>query len=119
MAYSPVVTEHFLNPRNVGTMESPDAVGEAGNPSGGEFVVLHLRVCDGQVEEARFQTFGCGPAIAACSVLTEWVKGKSADEAGNLTPEKLIDMLGGLPEDKFFCAQLAVSALKQALRNCA
>jgi NifU-like protein involved in Fe-S cluster formation len=115
MAYSPVVNDHFLNPRNVGPMEAPDAQGQAGSPQAGEFAVLHLRLRRGRIAEARFQTFGCGPAIAACSLVTEWVKGKRVEQARALTCAELVEMLGGLPEDKLFCAELALGALGDAL----
>jgi len=117
MTYSPIVTDHFVNPRNAGTIESPDAEGHAGSPDAGEFVVLQLRLANDTITEACFQTFGCGPAIAACSVLTEWVKGKRLKEARTLSPEVLVEMLGGLPEDKFFCAGLAIEALRDALEK--
>ena len=115
MNYSAAVMEHFLHPRNAGEMEKPDAVGQAGRPGEGEFVVIHLRLDGTHIAEARFQTFGCGPAIAACSLLTEWVTGKSIGEAQQLSASQLLSMLGGLPEDKLFCADLAVTALERAL----
>jgi len=117
MGYSEIVNEHFFNPRNVGTLDSPDAIGIAGSPGEGEYVVLHFLLKEGKIAAARFQTFGCGPAIAACSLLTEWVKDKSIGEACSLTTEQLTEMLGGLPEDKRFCASLALRALHQALET--
>jgi nitrogen fixation NifU-like protein len=116
--FSSIVMDHFFNPRNVGTLESPDAIGKSGSPGEGEFVILHLKLEGDTISEASFQTFGCGPAIASCSFLTEWVKGKTVKEAGELTPEKLSELLGGLPPDKMFCAGLAVSGLKNALDKC-
>ena len=113
--YSEIVTEHFLNPRNAGALDSPDAVGQAGAPGAGEFVVLQLKLAEGKISQASFQTFGCGPAIAACSLLTEWLAGKSLAQAQALSPEGLVEMLGGLPEDKLFCAGLAIAALREAL----
>ena len=116
--FSSIIMDHFFNPRNVGILEAPDAIGTFGSPGEGEFVVLYLRLDDNRITETSFQTFGCGPAIASCSFLTEWVKGKTVQEAGELTPEKLSELLGGLPPDKMFCAGLAVSGLKNALEKC-
>jgi nitrogen fixation protein NifU and related proteins len=116
--YSNIVMDHFLNPRNVGTLAQPDVIGKAGSPGEGEYVLLHLNTGDRKITEARFQTYGCGPAIAACSCLTEWLIGKPFDEASALTPEGLSDLLGGLPPDKLFCAGLAVTALRNALEQC-
>jgi nitrogen fixation NifU-like protein len=113
--YSRTVADHFLNPRNVGALEAPDAIGQVGSPGAGEFVVLHLRLQGEVIAEACFQTIGCGPAIAACSLLTEWVTGKTREQALALTSEQLIHLLGGLPPDKGFCAGLAIDALRNAL----
>ncbi len=113
--YSQTVIEHFRNPRNVGALPCPDLVGTVGRPGEGQYVVLHLNVRDGVVPQAAFRTFGCGPAIAACSLLTEWVTGRRVEEARALTPEQLIDLLGGLPEGKLYCAGLAVEALRSAV----
>jgi nitrogen fixation NifU-like protein len=115
MTYSPIVSEHFLHPRNAGEMESPDVVGQAGSPGQGEFVVIQLRLEGDRITQARFQTFGCGPAIAACSVLTEWLTGKTVEEAKDMDGQRLVELLGGLPADKVFCAELAISALRDAL----
>jgi nitrogen fixation NifU-like protein len=117
MPYSPIVMDHFQQPRNVGELAHPDAVGQVGNPGQGQFVIIHLQLERDTIMQAAFQTFGCGPAIAACSLLTEWVTGKSVAEARALTQEQLVELLGGLPEDKLFCAGLAVTALQQALRG--
>ncbi len=113
--YSKIVSDHFMNPRNVGALDAPDAVGQVGSPGAGEFVVLHLRLQGDVIAEARFRTIGCGPAIAACSLLTEWATGKTREEALTLTAEQLTGLLGGLPADKGFCAGLAVEALRNAL----
>ena len=115
--YSPIVVEHFFSPRNVGVMDDPDVVGKSGSKQEGEFIILHLKLNGDKIREARFKAFGCGPAIAACSVLTEWTKGKTRQRARKLTPQKLIEMLGGLPQHKLFCASLAVDALKNALKS--
>jgi NifU-like protein involved in Fe-S cluster formation len=115
MGYSSIVSDHFLNPRNAGEMDHPDAEGRAGTPDAGPFVVIQLRIRDDRVEAARFRTFGCGPAIAACSMLTEWAAGRTVADANAISGEELVEMLGGLPEDKRFCAEMAVQALKQAL----
>jgi len=115
VSYSPIVSEHFLHPRNAGEMADPDVVGQAGSPGQGEFVIIQLRRQGDRIQEARFQTFGCGPAIAACSLLTEWATGKTLEEAEQMTTERLVELLGGLPADKVFCAELAISALRDAL----
>ncbi len=115
MGYSSTVMEHFLSPRNAGEMENPDAEGIVGSPDSGQFMVIQLRVANGRVSAARFRTFGCGPAIAACSLLTEWAIGKSTAEIRKISAERLMEMLGGLPEDKMFCTGMAVSALTEAL----
>ena len=113
--YGPAVLDHFQNPRNPGMLEHPDLVGEAGNPVCGDRMRLYLRVADGRVTEARFQTFGCSVAIAASSVLTELVIGKSLPELGRITNREIVDALGGLPEPKVNCSVLAEAALRSAL----
>jgi NifU-like protein involved in Fe-S cluster formation len=113
---SSTLMDHFMNPRNAGTLEAPDGVGRAGTPGSGQFAVIQVRVRGGYVTEARFQTFGCGAAIAACSALTEWATGRKVAEAAAVTSEQLIELLGGLPSDKHYCAGLAVEALHRALK---
>jgi nitrogen fixation NifU-like protein len=117
MGYSSIVSDHFLNPRNAGEMDRPDAEGRAGTPDAGPFVVIQVRIRDDRVEAVRFRTFGCGPAIAACSLLTEWATARSIAQAREITADQLVEMLGGLPEDKRYCAALAIAALRDALGN--
>ncbi len=113
--YSNVLIDHFGNPRNAGRLESPDATGRGGDPNEGVFVLLHLRISDGRVAEARFQTFGCGPAIAAGSLLTEMIAGRSVEDCLAVTEEQLTEALGGLPKNKRWCARIAIVALQDAL----
>lgn len=113
--YSDAVMDHFSNPRNVGHMDNPDAVGMSGNPRRPPFMVMHFRLREGMVAEVRFQTFGCVPAIAAGSALTEMVAGRKIDECLALTEEDVDRALGGLPPQRAYCAGLAVSAMRDAL----
>lgn len=113
--YGPAVLDHFQNPRNPGILDRPDLIGEAGNPVCGDRMRLYMRVTDGRITEARFQTFGCSVAIAASSVLTELVKGKSVSELARITNQDIVAALGGLPEAKVNCSVLAEEALRSAL----
>ncbi|MGH7267557.1 MAG: iron-sulfur cluster assembly scaffold protein [Candidatus Rokuibacteriota bacterium] len=112
--YSEVLVDHFRAPRNAGMMRHADAVGEGEDPSCGDLARFYLRVADGRVAEARFQTYGCGPSIAASSLLTELVKGGSLDDLDRLTPEAVEQALGGLPEDRRHAASLVVMAIQAA-----
>jgi len=114
VSYSEIVLDHFRAPRNVGMMRSPDAVGESEDGSCGDLARLFLRVVDGRVAEARFQTYGCGPSIAASSLATELARGRSVEELPALTAEALERALGGLPPDRRHAASLAVGALHAA-----
>lgn len=116
MSYSEIVLNHFHNPRNIGPPPSYNAVGKAGTPSAGPFMVIYLQVESGRIAACGFQTFGCGAAIASASMTTELVKGAPISEAQALTPSSLMDRLGGLPLSKEHCAQLAIGALKAALQ---
>lgn len=109
------VLDHFHNPRNVGELPAPDAFGTAGQPGQGNYLVLHLNLEGGRIVRCGFLTFGCAAAIAAGSVMTEMIKGKSIGEALGLTPEAIENELGGLPLGKKHCAALAVQALHAAL----
>jgi NifU-like protein involved in Fe-S cluster formation len=113
--YGPRVLDHFQNPRNAGLMQSPDLVGDAGNATCGDRMRLYLRLSGDRVTEARFQTFGCSVAIAASSVLTELVLGRTTSELALLSNQDVVDALGGLPEAKANCSVLAEAALKSAL----
>ena len=113
--YSEKVMDHFHNPRNVGKMEDYDGVGTVGNPVCGDVMKLYIKVKDDRIDDARFQTFGCGAAIATSSMVTELVKGKTIDEAVGLSNKEVADALDGLPPVKMHCSMLAEDALKAAI----
>jgi len=115
--YNEKVIDHFSNPRNVGELENPDAVGETGSFKCGDTMTLYLKVKNGRIEDVSFQTFGCGAAIASSSMLTEMVKGKTLDEAMEITNQDVADELGGLPPLKLHCSNLAADALHNAIEN--
>jgi nitrogen fixation NifU-like protein len=107
--------DHFMNPRNVGEIESPDGVGEVGNPACGDMMRLYLKIEEGRVRDAKFRTFGCGAAIASSSMLTEMIKGKTVDEARAITNQQVAEALDGLPAVKIHCSVMAEQAVKSAL----
>jgi len=113
--YNPTVVDHFSNPRNVGVMDDADARGEVGNPVCGDYSTLYLKIRQDRIIEARFQTFGCSAAIAASSMLTEMVTGKTLDEAMTVTNLDVATALGGLPKQKMHCSNLAADALHSAI----
>ena len=113
--YSEKVMDHFMNPRNVGEIESADGVGEVGNPACGDMMRLYLKIDDGKVVDAKFRTFGCGAAIASSSMLTEMVKGKTIEEARAISNQHVADALDGLPAVKIHCSVMAEQAVKSAL----
>jgi nitrogen fixation NifU-like protein len=115
--YNERVVDHFSNPRNVGELEDADAVGETGSFKCGDTMKLYLKVTGGRIEDVRFQTYGCGAAIASSSMLTEMVKGKTLDEALNITNQDVADELGGLPPLKLHCSNLAADALHNAIED--
>lgn len=115
MSYSPQTLEHFNHPRNSGTLEAPTAVGSAGVPGRGNYMVIHILVAAGRIREAAFQTYGCPGAIACGSAVTELAKGKTPAEAARLSRDDVDRLLGGLPLGKGHCADLAVNALRDAL----
>ena len=115
--YSDKVLEHFKNPRNVGEMENPDGTGRVGNPVCGDLMELYIKVSDSTITDAKFKTFGCGAAIATSSMVTEMVKGKSIDEALQISNRAVAEALGGLPSIKMHCSVLAEEALKSAIEN--
>ncbi|MCF8061631.1 MAG: Fe-S cluster assembly scaffold protein NifU [Deltaproteobacteria bacterium] len=115
--YSKTVMDHFKNPRNVGTLEKPDGVGEVGNPLCGDMMTIYLDVKDDHIEDIKFQTFGCGAAIAVSSMLTEIAKGKSLDEARRITNKDVAEALDGLPKNKLHCSNLGADALKAAIQD--
>ena len=115
--YNEKVVEHFNNPRNVGELFDADGIGETGSFKCGDTMKLYIKVQNGLIEDVRFQTFGCGAAIASSSMLTEMVKGKTLDEAMQITNQDVADELGGLPPLKLHCSNLAADALHNAIAN--
>ena len=115
MQYSDKVMDHFLNPRNVGQIEDASGVGEVGNAKCGDIMKIFLDIEDGIIKDVKFQTFGCGSAIASSSMATEMVKGKSIHEALALTNKAVAEALDGLPPVKMHCSVLAEQAIKAAL----
>ncbi len=115
--YSDKVKEHFKNPKNVGSIENADAIGEAGALSCGDKLKLYLKIDNNIITDAKFQTFGCGSAVAASSVLTELIIGKSIDEARKITNKQIAEALDGLPPEKMHCSVMGREALEDALKN--
>ena len=113
--YSEKVYEHFRNPRNVGEIENPSGVGTVGNPQCGDIMKIYLDIEDNIIKDVKFKTFGCGSAIASSSMATELIKGKSVDEAMELTNRAVAEALDGLPPIKMHCSVLAEQAIKAAL----
>ncbi len=113
--YNEKVMDHFRNPRNVGEVENADGIGQAGNPVCGDIMELSLKVEEGVIKDVKFKTFGCGAAIATSSMVTELVKGKTVDEALEVSNKAVADALGGLPPVKMHCSVLAEEALKAAI----
>jgi nitrogen fixation NifU-like protein len=117
MAYSDKVMDHFSNPRNVGEIENPDGIGESGNPKCGDIMKIYLKVADNVIEDVKFKTFGCASAIASSSMATEMIKGKTVDEAWELTNTAVAEALDGLPPIKMHCSVLAEEAIHKALND--
>lgn len=115
MEYSEKVMEHFMNPRNVGEIADADGVGQVGNAKCGDIMKVYLKIKDGVVLDAKFKTFGCGAAVATSSIATEMVKGKSIQEALEITNKAVMEALDGLPPAKVHCSCLAEEALRAAL----
>jgi len=125
--YNKKVMDHFMNPRNVGAIEDADGIGEKGNPVCGDLMKMFIKVSrrsvtNGQkweeiLEDIKFQTFGCGAAVASSSMITEMVKGKTLEEAERISNEQVARELGGLPPIKMHCSNLAASALHEAIED--
>ena len=115
--YSDIVLEHFTNPRNVGTMEDPDGYGKVGSPVCGDLMEVYLRIAEGRITDIKFRTFGCGAAIASSSMASEMITGQTLEEAARLTDEEVAERLGGLPEAKMHCSNLAASAIQAAIQD--
>lgn len=117
MLYSEKVMDHFTNPRNVGTMENADGVGEVGNAKCGDIMKIFLKIDDGVITDVKFSTFGCGSAIASSSMATEMIKGKPLSQALELTNKAVVEALDGLPAHKLHCSVLAEEAVKAAIKD--
>jgi nitrogen fixation NifU-like protein len=115
--YSEKVKEHFRNPRNVGTIKDADAVGRVGNQVCGDVMEIQLKIEDNIIKDIKFQTFGCASAIATSSMITEMAKGKTLDEALEITRNDVADELDGLPPIKMHCSNLAADALHSAIED--
>jgi len=117
MQYNELVMDHFINPRNMGEIEDASGVGEVGNAKCGDIMRFYIKVEDGVIVDVKFKTFGCGAAIASSSAATEIIKGKTLDEALEITNDMVIEKLGGLPEIKLHCSVLAEEALHAAIAD--
>lgn len=117
MLYSEKVMDHFQHPRNLGKMEDADGIGEVGNAKCGDIMRMYIKVKDGVITDVKFNTFGCGSAIATSSMATEMVKGKSIDEALQLTNKAVAEALDGLPPVKMHCSLLAEQAIHAAVED--
>jgi nitrogen fixation NifU-like protein len=117
MIYSEKVMEHFQNPRNVGVLEDADGVGKVGNPVCGDMMSFYIKVKDNRIEDVKFQTFGCGAAIAVSSMVSEMAMGKTLEDALKITNKSVAEELGGLPKNKLHCSNLGADALHKAIDN--
>jgi len=115
--YSEKVMDHFMNPRNVGTIDDASGVGEVGNAKCGDIMKIYLKIEDEIIKDVKFETFGCGSAIASSSMATEMIMGKSIHEALALTNKAVAEALDGLPAHKMHCSVLAEEAIKNALKD--
>lgn len=118
MLYNEKVMDHFRHPRNLGVIEDADGIGEVGNPTCGDIMRIYLKVDkDKKITDVKFNTFGCGSAIATSSIATEMIKGKSIDEAAQISNKAVVDALGGLPKQKIHCSCLAQEAIEAAVED--
>ncbi|MBQ8407348.1 MAG: Fe-S cluster assembly scaffold protein NifU [Clostridia bacterium] len=115
--YSEKVMDHFRNPRNVGVIEDADGIGEVGNAKCGDIMKIYLKIENDVITDVKFETFGCGSAIASSSMATELIKGKPVSEALSLTNKAVVEALDGLPAHKLHCSVLAEEAIKAALKD--
>ena len=115
--YSDKVMDHFRNPRNVGVIEDADGIGEVGNAKCGDIMKIYLKIENDIIVDVKFETFGCGSAIASSSMATEMIKGKSIHDAMALTNKAVAEALDGLPAHKLHCSVLAEEAIKNALKD--
>lgn len=115
--YSQKVMEHFTNPRNVGEIDNADGIGEVGNPVCGDMMTIYIKVDDGRLTDVKFKTFGCGAAIATSSMITELAKGKTIEEALDISRGDVADALDGLPPVKMHCSNLAADGLHAAIQD--
>ena len=115
--YSEKVMDHFTHPRNVGVIEDADGVGEVGNAKCGDIMKIYLKIKDDVIDDVKFETFGCGSAIASSSIATEMIKGKPVKDAMQLTNKAVAEALDGLPAHKLHCSVLAEEAIKAALKD--
>jgi nitrogen fixation NifU-like protein len=115
--YNATVMDHFLNPRHAGEIADADGVGEVGNPTCGDVMKLYIKVRDNKLVDVKFKTFGCAAAIATSSAAAGMVIGKSIEEAERLSKEEVAGILGGLPEQKMSCSNLAPDAIRAAIND--
>ena len=115
--YTDIVMDHFMHPRNVGEIPNADGVGEVGNAKCGDIMKMYLKIRDNVIQDVKFETFGCGSAIASSYMATEMIKGKTIDEALAVTNRQVVDALGGLPAHKLHCSVLAEESIKSAVKD--
>ena len=115
--YTDTVMDHFMHPRNVGEIADADGVGQVGNAKCGDIMKMYLKIRDNVIQDVKFETFGCGSAIASSSMATEMIKGKTIDQALAVTNRQVVDALGGLPAHKLHCSVLAEESIKSAIKD--
>ena len=115
--YTDIVMDHFMHPRNVGEIKNPSGVGEVGNAKCGDIMKMYLDIENDVIKDVKFETFGCGSAIASSSMATEMIKGKTVEEALAISNKDVVDALGGLPAHKLHCSVLAEEAIKSAVKD--